>query len=132
MKFGINNFIRIADSYVNAKTDTIDGLQKGLQAWFCLTFNATLLDDRLLDLTLEELLVLYYMHEIRRNPSTLEAINADTDSYEEWLKKEMGDSYVSQEEMAKEMVEYDKEEAELAKKLPDIIETDFSSLREQK
>lgn len=132
MKYGVKNFIAIADSYVNAKTDTMESLDKGLSAWFCFTFNTTLDDPRLLDMTLEDLLVFYYMHQIKNDPSVLDEIQTESgDEYEEWIKKEMGEAYQSEEEMVHKMVKYDEEEAVLADSLPDVITTDLSSLEEK-
>ncbi len=128
MKYGINNFLRIANSYVNAETTSLAGLDRSLKAWFVFNYNTTLSDPRLLDMTLEELLVLYQMFQIREHPTIVEQINGASDAYEDWLRKEMGESYVSEEEMAVEMLEYNKQELELAKQLPDSITTNFSDL----
>jgi hypothetical protein len=127
---------------VNADTTTFDGLERQLKAWFAFKFNTTLKDPRLLDLTLEELLVLHQMHRVKDNPEIVEeTFNPDVKSYEEWLRKEMGDSYISDEQMVEQVLEYDKasadkreqaeEEAKIkTEELPDKITTDFSQLRQ--
>jgi predicted Rossmann-fold nucleotide-binding protein len=100
-------------------------------AWFALNYKTTLNDDRLLDMTLEELLVLFYINRISQTPNIIEQLENTDDSYEEWLKKEMGDSYVSEEEMVQQVVEYEEEELEKAKELPDSISTDFEKLQKE-
>lgn len=132
--YGLKRFIAIADSYVNPDTSTPEGIEKSLILWFCEKFNTVPWDDRLKEATLEDLLVFYYMHEIRKNPSIVEELDENYKSFEEWLKEEMGEDYVSEEEMTDEMIKYEKEEVEKAKELdlPEEITTDFSSIMESK
>jgi hypothetical protein len=141
-KYGLLNFLRIADAHVNADTSTFDGLERQLKAWFAFKYNTTLEDPRLLDMTLEELLVLHQMHRVKDNPEVIEEVfNPEVKSFEEWLKKEMGESYVSDEQMVEQVLEYDKAEAAkreeadaqakiITEELPDKILTDFSQLRD--
>lgn len=138
-KYGLLNFLRIADAYINSDVSTIDGLERHLKSWFALKFNTTLDDPKLLDMTLEELVVLHEMHRIKADPSIVEeTFNPEVKSYEEWLRQEMGDSYVSDEEMVEGMLQYDEASVQKRKEndnikpddLPDVITTDFSNLRE--
>lgn len=128
--YTLKNFEKIAKEHLYGKTDTLDGIERRLIAWFCLTFNTTPKDDKLLDLTLEELLVLYYMHLFKNNP---EFVSEDEkDDYEEWLKKQMGEHYTSEEGMVDQLVKYEEEEKRKSEELnlPEKITTDFSNLGE--
>ena len=120
--YNLKNIIKIADSYVNADTSTIDGISRMMQAWFCLEFNTTLNDERLQSMTLEELMLEYFMRKVHNNINYIYESGAKEypykeDDYEEWLKEEMGNEYVTDEEMTKLHED----------ELPEIIETSFPS-----
>ncbi len=128
--YGISNFIRIANEFINGDTRTVAGIEKRIKAWYCFHYNTTLNDDKLLDMTLEELLVLYQMHRIKDDPTVLAEVGIsakEEDEFEDWLKEQMGDEYVSNDDMVKGM---DKEEQEfqtkIREKFPDKVTTNFS------
>lgn len=129
MAASLKNINKIASSYLTPDTTTIDGIEKALKAWFVFEYKTTLNDDRLLDMHLEELLILYQMHRFRENPLQQDE---EKDSYESWLEEEMGEDYESEEEMIAIMEEYEKKELEKAKRIkevtPDTITTDFGNL----
>jgi hypothetical protein len=137
-KFGILNFVRAANEMVNAKTSTLEGLERWLISWFCLKFNTSPNDDRLQEMTLEELVTLFYMHKIQEDPKFVESMAFDTDDdFERWLQEEMGDEYITDEEMVQGMLQYEQDSKERRKlrdaqskirlkDLPDKITTDFS------
>lgn len=125
--YGLKRFIAIANSYVNPDISTVEGIQKALIVWFCEKFNTVPWDERLKTATLEDLLVFYYTHKIKEDPSLLDELDENFKSYEEWLKEEMGEDYVSEEEMVDQAINYEKKELEKVKDmdLPDRIDTNF-------
>lgn len=126
MKYGITNFIKIAKAHVDADTSTLEGIQQKLVAWYCLHFGKTPNDPSLLDMTLEELLVLFQMHRVRNNPEEVDN-ELNPNEYENWLKKEMGESYLSDEDMVAAMEKEEQEfQQKVREKYPDKIRTDFS------
>jgi hypothetical protein len=139
-KFGILNFVRAANEMVNAKTSTLEGLERWLISWFCLKFNTSPNDDRLQEMTLEELVTLFYMHKIQEDSKFVESMAFDADDdFERWLQEEMGDEYITDEEMVQGMLQYEQDSKERRKlrdaqskiqlkDLPDKITTDFSAL----
>src|SRR5574338_1700687 len=99
-KLGILNFVRAAHEMVNERTSSMEGLDKFLVAWFCTKFNTTPNDERLQEMTLEELVTVYYMSRIQEDPATIERLISDgDDDYERWLREEMEEEYVTDEEM---------------------------------
>lgn len=132
MATSLNNLVRLADSFVNADLTTFEGFRKHLIAWYVFKFKVTFKDPTLLDHTLEELALLYLMHEVKDNPQNYEKIlgNPEAEDFEDWLKKTMGDDYQTEEEMAEEMLNSQKRIEEIAKTLPDRITTDFSQFGE--
>jgi len=124
-------FLELAYAQLNPQLNSIDGLEQTLVNWYCFQYNVPPNDDKLLGMTVEELLVLRQMHNLRENPHLGEELRSDAGSYEEWLRKEMGEEYMSPEEMvakAEEQEKKDKEEEEqLAKQLPDVVTTDFAN-----
>jgi hypothetical protein len=130
-QYGVKNFIHIANEYLNPDLSTEDGIEKYLTGWFCFQYNTTPNDDRLLDMTLEELLVLYQMHRIKEDPNYYASQTGNND-YEDWLKKEMAEEYATVEENIQQMEEHDREYTEkIRKQFPDVIETDFSMLHKK-
>lgn len=133
-KYGINNFLHIANEYVNADTSTVAGIQKWLVGWFCLKFNTTPNDSRILDMTVEELLILFNMHQIKDNPEYMQnQLNPDDpDGYEAWLKREMGEDYLTEESMIQGMDEEEERyQQKIAEQLPDKIVTDFKQFQKE-
>jgi hypothetical protein len=142
-KFGVLNFVKAAHEMVNAKTDSMEGLEKYMIAWFCNKFETTPNDDRLQEMTLEELVTFYYMHRLKDDPETVSRLIQDgEDEYEKWLKAEMEDEYVTDEEMVEGMLQYedgqkdkrrsrDLEAKAKLKDLPDRITTEFPTFDSQ-
>lgn len=137
MKYGVRNFLNIAKEHVQADTTTLDGIERKLIAWYCFTYGTTPNDERLGEMTLEDLMVLFHMHRIRNNPDEANQ-ELNPNDYEDWLKKEMGETYMSDEEMVADM---EKEERNYQKKVkevfsdkekyPDKISTDFSQFTKE-
>jgi len=129
--YSLKNFEVIAKEYINGKTDTLEGIETRLTAWYCITFNTTFHDPKLLEMTLEELIILYYMHLLKNNPELLS--EEEKDEYEEWLKKQMGNKYVSEDQMVQHATGYEEAEKkrleEIKNRLPEKITTDFSAIR---
>jgi len=127
-------FLRLAYEQLNPNLGTIEGLEQALTNWYCFQYNVPPNDDKLLEMTVEELLVLHQMHRIRENPHIVDEITSENENYEEWLKKEMGDDYASPDEMAEQVEALNKEEKEFAEKVrkeyPEVITTDFTKLEE--
>jgi hypothetical protein len=125
---------------VNAKTESMEGLERWLVSWFCAKFNTTPNDDRLQEMTLEELVTFFYMHKIQEDAQFVERMSFDQDDdFERWLKEEMAEEYVTDEEMVQGMLQYennqkdkrrqqDDELRRQLKELPDRITTDFTVL----
>lgn len=88
-------------------------------------------DPRLLDMTVEELLVEYQMHRIQKDSTILQTELGikpkEEEDFEDWLKKEMGDEYITHEEMVADMQAGEKKlQEKIRKEYPDSIATDFS------
>lgn len=142
-KLGVLNFVKAAHDMLNAKTDSLEGLERFLICWFCTKFETTPNDDRLQEMTLEELTILFYMFRIKEDPETVSRMVTDgEDDYEEWLRQEMQDEYLTDDEMVQGMVQYednqkdkrrikDEEMRAKLKELPDRITTEFPSLKPQ-
>jgi len=128
---------------VNAKTDSMEGLEKFLISWFCLKFETTPNDDRLQGMTLEELVTFYYMHRIKDDPETISRLIQDgEDEYEKWLKAEMEEEYVTDEEMVQGMLQYEENQKDKRKarddefrnklkEMPDKVTTVFPTFDSQ-
>lgn len=140
---GVLAFIKAAHAMLHADTSSMEGFERFLVSWYCFKYNVPPNDEKLLEMTLEELATLYFMHRIKEDPSFIAETVAGKDDYEEWLKQEMGEDYISDEEMVQQMVEYDKRQAfknsnensiedleaivKNLKDLPDRITTQFKS-----
>jgi len=134
-KYGVKNFLHIANDYINPDLTKLDGIQRWLMGWFAYTYKTTLNDDKLVDMTIEELLVLYNMHRIKDDPNYYEEQTVESsENYEDWLKKEMGESYLTDNEMVEGMQEeelkHSKKLKEYIKTLPSKVTTDFSQFNE--
>lgn len=130
MRYGVSNFIKIAKEYVEPDTTTLEGIERKLISWYCFTYGTTPNDQRLQEMTLEELLILFQMHRIKNNPAEVEQeLGANT--YEDWLKKEMGEDYKDDEQMVKALEEEERKYQEkIAKKYPDRVTTNFNQFKE--
>jgi len=131
-QYGIKNFVRIANAQLNPDLDSFEGMKQYLINWFCFKYSTTENDDKLLDMTFEELMVLYQKHCIHEDPKYFDEImNPQVRSYEDWLKEEMGEDYATEEEniemILKEQEDYTEK---VHKKYPDEITTDFSKFKE--
>jgi len=129
--YGIKNFTRIANENFSADTTTLEGIETALKSWFCFAFNTTLNDERLLNMTLEELVVTHQMHRIKNNPQEVtEELDSEGQDYETWLKESMGEDYVTDDEMVKAMQEEEKEfQEKVRKKYPERVTTDFTQFQ---
>ncbi|NIU87504.1 MAG: hypothetical protein GWN56_09530 [Nitrosopumilaceae archaeon] len=132
--FNLKNFARIAHAKLNPDISTLEGLKQFLTNWYCFQYGVTEKDDKLLSMTVEELIILYQMHRIKEDPEYYNNIinPSAQDSYEEWLKKEMGDEYVTEEENVSQIL---KEQEDYTKKIrdqfPDKVTTDFDQFRKE-
>lgn len=128
--FGITNFLHIAHSYVNPAINNLADMRKYLIGWFCIEYKTTMNDERLLNMTVEELLVLFQMKRIHDDPNYYQAqVNPVEDDYEDWLKTQMGDNYVSLADQEKELKKLDQEFMDkLREEYPDEITTDFANI----
>jgi len=128
--YSLKKLEKIAENKVKGEVKTLDDLKRKLTSWFCFTLNTTPNDSRLLDMTLEELIIFYLSHQIKDNPDY--HTQEEEDDYEEWLKSEMGNNYASSEDMIKEHEKLDKEEQQFYDKIkdryPDKITTDFEDI----
>lgn len=140
---GVLAFIKAAHAMLHADTSNMEGFERFLVSWYCFKYNVPPNDEKLLEMTLEELATLYFMHRIKDDPSFIAETIAGKDDYEEWLKQEMGEDYISDEEMVDQMIEYEKGQAskkpsensvedlkaavKRLKDLPDRITTQFKS-----
>ena len=128
----LKNLAKLAKDTLHPDTSTVEGFKQFLKTWYVLQFNTTFKDPVLLSHSFEELIVLYYVHNLHRDATFVDDIIGDKltedEEYEEFLRKRMGDDYVSEDEMVDNMVQYEEQEREIAAKLPDRIDTDFSML----
>lgn len=122
-------YLKLAYDQLNPKENSFKALEQVLTNWFCLKFNTTPNDERLLGMRLDELLLFRMMHEIHDRPSVIEEIGPQGDEFEEWLRKEMGEDYKSMEQEVEKAEQLEAEEKAIADTLPDKIETDFSSVQ---
>lgn len=123
------HYLQLAYDQLNPRSNSIESLQQVLVNWFCFKFNTTPNDQRLLGMRLDELLLLRMMNEIHDRPSVVEEIGSQGDEYEEWLKREMGDSYKSADQMVSDHERLEEEEKILTESLPERVITDFNSVR---
>lgn len=122
-------FLKLAYDQLNPDLSTVEGLQTALMNWYCFQYNVPPNDDKLLEMTLEELLVLNQMHKLKENPSLAEEIGSNSDDYEDWLKEQMGEDYVNPDEMIKAAEDLEESERkEALEKYPDVVTTDFSKV----
>lgn len=122
-------YLKLANDQLNPVGNDFKALEQVLTNWFCLKFNTTPNDERLLGMRLDELLLFRMMHEIHDRPSVLEEIGPQGDEFEDWLKREMGDDYKSMDQMVAQHEKLEEEEKVVAESLPEKIHTDFSTVR---
>lgn len=122
-------YLQLANLQLNPIGNNLQALEQVLTNWFCLKFDTTPNDERLLGMRLDELLLFRMMHEIHDRPSVLEEIGSEGDDYEEWLRNEMGADYKSMDQMVEQHEKLEADDNAIAQTLPDKIETDFSTLR---
>ena len=121
-------YLKLAYEQLNPSSNDFSALEQVLVNWFCLKFNTTPNDPRLLNFRLDELMLFRMMNEIHERPGVLQEIQTD-DEYEQWLKHEMGDQYQSMKDMAEGITTENKLDEEVAKSLPSRIETDFRKVQ---
>jgi hypothetical protein len=131
--YSLKKLESIAEEWVHSKTNTMEGVQNRLTSWFCFTFNTTPNDQRLLNMTLEELIIFYLGYKIYNDSTYFD--KEEKDDYEEFLKQQMGNSYISEEEMIAEQEKLEKQEQEKYRRikdnLPEKITTDFSQFEQE-
>ena len=121
-------YLQLAYNQLNPENNDVKALEQVLVNWFCLKFNTTPNDHRLLSMRLDELLLFRMMHEIHERPSVMEEVGSPKDEYENWLKQQMGEEYRSVEQMVEVHERLEQEEKALADNLPGRVDTDFSSV----
>lgn len=121
-------YLRLAYDQLNPSSNDQAALEQVLVNWFCLKFNTTPNDPRLLGFRLDELILFRMMNEIHERPAVLNEIHTN-DEYEQWLKSEMGVDYKTVDEMVADQEKIEQEETVLAESLPDRVETDFKKIR---
>ena len=88
-----------------------ESLLSYLKRWWCIHYNRPYKDPLLLEYTFEELLleyfeVLYFKNDEEKRQARIEEyVENSAEEDEEWLKEEMGDDYMSPEEMAESFKE---------------------------
>lgn len=136
-EYGVKNFIHIANEFVNPDVTTFEGIQNFLIGWYCFQYGTTPKDDKLLDMTVEELMVLYQMHRINNDPNYYqEQTNDDLMDHDDWVKKEMeemGEEFMDDKAYADFVQDYDQKMTEkIRNQLPQEITTDFSKYNKDK
>lgn len=131
--FGLKRFLALANDYVNPDTSNFEGLEKYLQIWLCEKLNTVPWDNRIQDATLEDMLFFFYVEKVKNDPSVVNELYLDgtpEESYEDWLKKEMGEDYLDDAEFGETQAQLKEEQMKAIKdrNLPDKIRTDFSNL----
>lgn len=124
-------YLQLAYDQLNPKTNDLKALEQVLINWFCFKFKTTPLDEKLLGMRLDELLLFRMMHEIHERPAIIEELGPQASEYEEWLKKEMQDEYKSMDEEVANLERLEQEEKAIAEQLPERIDTDFDSIKNQ-
>jgi hypothetical protein len=124
---------QIAYEQIHGDLNTLNGIKNRLISWFCFTFNTTPTDNRLLEMTVEELIIFYLSHKIYNDPSY--ASKFEKDDYEEWLQSAMGDNYTSEEQMIQTQKKEEEREQKIFEniknKLPSKITTDFDQFKKE-
>ena len=122
------HFLMLAYKQLNPDMTTLDGLEQALKNWYCFQYNVPPNDDKLMEMTLEELLILNQMHKLKENPNLAQEL--ESGDYEEWLQKEMGADYVSEDDMIAQTEKVEAQEREEAEALPVGFHDDFSKVGE--
>lgn len=127
-KYSLDNLLEIAKYKLDPDMNSLEGLKLYLKSWFAIKFNTTEYDPRIQELTVEELLIRYYMQRMHDDPDFYNRIsNKEEDDYEEWLKEQMADDYKSIEEQAKSLQKHEEEfTKKIREKYPDEIKDTFS------
>lgn len=122
-------YLQLAYNQLHPEGNDLKALEQVLINWFCLKFETTPNDPRILGMRLDELLVFRMMHEIADRPSVMEEVGTQADEFENWLKREMGDGYKSSDQMVESHEKLEEEERSVAARMPDRIDTDFKNVR---
>jgi len=94
MAVDIDILREIAKAQVRDKVETEEDLILFLKIWWSQKYNEPDNHPLLLAKTLEELVVDYYKDEFMENPDKMNEMTlSEQETYEEQLKKEMGDDY---------------------------------------
>lgn len=105
----LNNIQRKVALAIKAPLKTTDDLLVFLMGWWCRRYNKPYKSPELLEYTFEELLFEYFDINYRENPKKLSEILAgsstatDEAEDEEWLRKMMGEKYISKTEQEKKL-----------------------------
>ena len=138
-------FLKLAYEQLNPKQDSVEGVEQALANWYCFQYNVPPNDDKLQEMTFEELMILHQMHRLRENPQLADEITTKgKESYEDWLKKEMGEGYVSLEDVEdpddnfeakmkekRQQKEFEEQVKKDKEKYPEKIETDFDQFKSE-
>jgi hypothetical protein len=86
--------------------NSIEALEKFFASWWCRYYNRPYKSEELKNYSLEELIYEYYDVMFRNNPEALEQFLSggkpeDAKEDEEWLRKMMGEQYMSSKEQHK-------------------------------
>lgn len=108
----------------------MEGLKQFLIQWFCDFHKVTRDSDIILDKTLEELAVEYMTECIKADREYYDRImNDGEDSYERWLKEQMGEEYQTTDENEAMMKEEQQQHSDkIRSQFPDEIKTDFTEI----
>ena len=110
-KSNLYYFKKLAINNLNEKGKDKESLLRFLKKWWCLHYNRPYKDPLLMEYTFEELLleyyeILYFSNEEEKQKVLIEInIFENGEEDEEWLKKEMGENYMSEDEMKNLLLE---------------------------
>lgn len=127
-KYGLDRFLAIAHERMNPNTSTREGLATAMQTWACFELKTVPWDTRIMNASVEQLLIFYHMHKLKEDPQIIEKLDGSIRQYDDWAD-DMGAE--SPEEYAKLLEEWEKKEANKAEEmnLPDKVTTDFGDLK---
>jgi hypothetical protein len=102
-KFNLNNTYslrilkHVAYKNVTKEIEDYEDFEKAIIKWYCNKYNITDIDSRVLDKTIESIIIEYYEDLFNNDPNELKAYKDGYDNVEEaereMAKKDMGDEY---------------------------------------
>ena len=95
----IANIQAIVDKNLKDEPETVDEFIFFLRCWFCDKYSIPFSDDKAAEMTLEELLLEFYIHQKYQDIKSgkTKAIKEE-ESDEAWLKEQMGQDYHTEDE----------------------------------